>query len=241
MTTKLTQIFEGVELSEEVKSSIAESFEQAVNETVEEKVLELDEKYKNLTEEYCAYLAEQYEDMTEEYIKEEVMPTISKYVDHVSEEFIKENQLAIDTGLKVEIAESFLSGIKTISEQFNIKVPETDISERISELEEKLDTANKKLDSVITENTELEKQILENKKENIVREVVSDSLTESQVEKLNESIKTITFIDEDQYRNSVKEIKESIFPKGVDVNDPVKKEPITEVNKTPFDNYLARL
>jgi len=242
MNDKLTKLFEGAELSDELKTGLAEAFEQAVSDQMSEATIELDEKYKTITEEYCEYLVSEYEQVTNEYIQEEVVPTISKYVDFAATEFMNENKIAVESGIKVELAESFLKGITQLSEQFNVKVPEQDIADQIKSLEEKVEKANKKLDKTLTEKSKLEEQIVQNKKDKIIESVKGD-LAKSQVEKLTEGLSKVSYIDDEQYTNAVTELKESYFPEGSDKSVTDKKEKLDEsTDKVSWlDQYISKI
>ena len=199
------------DLSEEFKRKAATVFEAAVKSKVREEVERLEEDYRNDLEENMV--------KTQEGLTEKV----DNYLNYVVEEWTKENELAIERGLKGEIAEDFISGLKQLFEDHYIDVPDEkyDVleaqSQKISELEAKL-------------NEEVEKNIgFKNNNAKLVREQVisqcTGDLTEVEIEKFKSLTEDVDFTDEDSFRSKLDTLKESYFPK----NKPVVTETTNDV------------
>jgi len=121
-----------------------------------------------------------------------------------------ENQLAVESGTKVELAEQFLTGLTGIAENFNVQVPEGK-EDYITEMEQKVEDLQQRFDKVLDEKAELEQELVESKMSDIVDERVKD-LTESQKEKFFKVASKVKFQDEEQYAASINELYESYFP-----------------------------
>jgi len=199
------------DLSEEFKRKAATVFEAAVKSKVREEVERLEEDYRK--------------DLDENMNKTqtELTEKVDNYLNYVVEEWTKENELAIERGLKGEIAEDFISGLKQLFEDHYIDVPDEkyDVleaqSQKISELEAKL-------------NEEVEKNIgFKNNNAKLVREQVisqcTGDLTEVEIEKFKSLTEDVDFTDEDSFRSKLDTLKESYFPK----NKPVVTETTDDV------------
>lgn len=199
------------DLSEEFKRKAATVFEAAVKSKVREEVERLEEDYRK--------------DLDENMNKTqtELTEKVDNYLNYVVEEWTKENELAIERGLKGEIAEDFISGLKQLFEDHYIDVPDEkyDVleaqSQKISELEAKL-------------NEEVEKNIgFKNNNAKLVREQVisqcTGDLTEVEIEKFKSLTEDVDFTDEDSFRSKLDTLKESYFPK----NKPVVTEATDDV------------
>ena len=199
------------DLSEEFKRKAATVFEAAVKSKVRSEVERMEEEYKTELEENITTT------------KEELTEKVDTYLNYVVEEWMKENELAIERGLKGEIAEDFISGLKQLFEDHYVDVPDEkyDVleaqSEKISELEEKLNEA-------IEEKVQLKRNNSSLVKEQVVSEVSSD-LADTEIEKFKSLIEDVDYSDEDSYREKLGTLKESYFPK----NAPTVNETIDDV------------
>jgi len=243
--SKLAKLFEGQELSEEfvtkataiVEAEIKET-ETSLTEAYDTKVAELElQTEAKIQDEIIPSL----EAMTESYIKDEVMPSVDKYLTATVNEWLEENKLSVESGLKVELAESFLSGMVGLveSHSFEVNTETVDLAEslkvEVTELTAKL---NESIDSKIDTAKELE----EMKKAKIVSEV-SLELTESQKEKLVLVSESVSFKTEDQFESAMKDLLESYFPAGRETETIVESvvkntEVITESHE---NSYLSSL
>ena len=200
------------DLSEEFKRKAATVFEAAVKSKVRSEVERMEEEYKTELEENITTT------------KEELTEKVDTYLNYVVEEWMKENELAIERGLKGEIAEDFISGLKQLFEDHYVDVPDEkyDVleaqSEKISELEAKLNEA-------IEQSVQMKKSNASLVKEQVVSEVTSD-LADTEIEKFKSLIEDVDYSDEESYREKLGTLKESYFPK----NAPVVSETIDDVD-----------
>jgi len=187
------------DLSEEFKEKAATIFETAVKTRLAEKEIELKAKSEKDVEEKVSA------------IKEELVEKVDSYLNYVVEEWIKDNQLAIDKGIRSEIAEDFISGLKNLFKEHYIDVPEEkyDVLEAMSKEKEELE---KKLNEEIAKNVEISKSNLTFSKEKIFSEA-SEGLADTETEKLKELAENIDFKDEKDFSKKLDTIKESYFPK----------------------------
>lgn len=187
-------------LSEEFKEKTAVIFEAAVKSKVAAEINRLEE----------AYAVELEEEVST--IKTDLVEKVDSYLNYVVENWMEENKLAIQTGLRAEIAEGFMNGLKDLFVENYIEVPESkvdlvdDLAEQVEELEEKL---NKSTAQAMEVSEELETL----KREAIIREASKD-LAETQVEKLKTLAGDIDFVSEEAFTTKVATIKESYFTKA---------------------------
>ena len=202
------------DLSEEFKRKAATVFEAAVKSKVRTEVERLEEEYRDELEENI------------NTTKSELTERVDTYLNYVVEEWMKENELAIERGLKGEIAEDFISGLKQLFEDHYVDVPDEkyDVleaqSEKISELEGKINEMMEKSIQMKNENASLVK-------EQVVSELSSD-LAETEIEKFKGLVEDVDYSDEESYREKLGTLKESYFPK-VNPNQTPVAETIDDV------------
>ena len=186
-------------LSEEFKTKAATVFEAAIKSKVKEIAEEMQADYdKKLTEETSKS-------------KDELVEKVDSYLAYVVEEWMKENELALERGIKGEIAEDFISGLKKLFEDHYIDVPD----EKYNVLEDqssKIEELEKKLNESIEKNVELSKENGEHKRQNIIDEA-SEDLADTQKEKFNKLAEEVEYSNEEDFTAKVKTIKESYFGK----------------------------
>jgi len=186
-------------LSEEFKQKAATVFEAAIKSKVKEIAEDIQADYdKKLTEETSKS-------------KDELVEKVDSYLAYVVEEWMKENELALERGIKGEIAEDFISGLKKLFEDHYIDVPD----EKYNVLEDqssKIDELNKKLNESIEKNVELTKENGEHKRQNIIDEA-SKELADTQKEKFNKLAEEVEYSNEEDFKTKVATIKESYFGK----------------------------
>ncbi len=196
---------EGEDLSEEFKEKAATVFEAAVKSKMRSEVEKLSEAYQ--TE----------KDQEIEAFKDQLTEKVDNYLNYVVDEWTKENELAIERGLKGEIAEDFISGLKQLFEDHYIDVPDEkyDVleaqSEKIAELEEKLNEE-------IQKNVEFKSSNNELVREQVIAEVSND-LADTEFEKFKDLTRDVEFSDEDSYREKLKTLKENYFPRVQNSSD----------------------
>ena len=199
------------DLSEEFKRKAATVFEAAVKSKIRDEVSRLEDEYKSELDESI------------KTTKEELSEKVDTYLNYVVEEWMKENELAIERGLKGEIAEDFISGLKTLFEDHYVDIPDEkyDVleaqSEKITELEKKL---NEEMGKVID---------LKNSNSTLVREqVISETttdLTDTEIEKFKSLTEDVEFTDGESFREKLDTLKESYFPK----TKPVETKTVNDV------------
>src|SRR6056300_1246697 len=186
-------------LSEEFKQKAATVFEAAIK-----------SKVKDIAEEIEADYNKKFEEETSK-AKDELVEKVDSYLAYVVEEWMKENELALERGIKGEIAEDFISGLKKLFEDHYIDVPD----EKYNVLEDqasKIEELNKKLNESIEKNVELSKENGKHVRQSIIDEA-SKELAETQKEKFNKLAEEIDYKNEEDFRGKVSTIKESYFGK----------------------------
>ena len=223
----------GEELSEEFKEKAKTIFEAALK----SKIAEVKEA---IEAEHEAKLAEQVAEA-----KEELGQRVDSYLEYVSEEWMAENELAVEHGLKTELTESFLSGMKGLFEEHYVHIPD-DKYDVLETMVDKLDDMETKLNEQIEKNIGLNKRLAESVADGIL-ESVSDGLATTQKEKLSSLSESVEFESEDQYREKLEMLKESYFPNGIS-SAKAKTESLSEgVDSAPVShsgsmaNYLKTL
>ena len=190
-------LVDGEELSEEFKTKAATIFETAVKSKVRAELERIQEENDKVME-----------DMAESTMND-LVEKVDDYMNYVVEQWMEDNQLAIERGLKGEIAEDFISGLKNLFEDHYIDVPDEkyDILEanltRIEELEEKL---NKQMD----ENIQLRKAKGELVKESMIADV-ANGMTDTETEKFQSLVEDVEFSDEESYKEKLQTVRESYF------------------------------
>jgi len=198
MEDDVNALLGGEELSEEFKAKAKTIFEAAIN----SKVAEI---RATIEEEHEAKLAEE---VAEE--KEALQERVDSYLEYVSDEWMEENILAIEHGLKTELTESFLSGMRSLFEDNYVTIPD-DKYDVLESMVEKLDDMETKLNEQIEKNIGLNRRLSESVADGIL-ESVSDGLASTQKEKLASLVESVEFESETEYRNKLETLKESYFP-----------------------------
>ena len=229
----VSALISGEDLSEEFKIKAATIFEAAVKSKIRSEVERMEESY-----------AVQLEEATE-VVKEELSEKVDGYLSYVVEEWMRENEIAVERGLKGEIAEDFISGLKQLFEDHYIDVPDEkyDIleaqSEKISELEEKLNTS-------IQENVE-RKKVVESLTRDAVMHEMSEELTVTEMEKFKSLTEELEFVSEESSRQKLDTLKEGYFPKtgGQEtfaIVDGDSEEPAQDIDTTDtIKTYLSAI
>ena len=203
----------GEELSEEFQEKARTIFEAAIN----AKVAQIKEQL----------VAENAEKFAEEVAaaKESLAERVDSYLEYVSDEWFEENALAVEAGLKTEMTESFLSGMKGLFEEHYVTIPEEKY-DVLESMVEKLDDMETKLNEQIEKNITLNARLSESAADGILNDV-SEGLASTQKEKLASLAESVEFESEDQYRDKLETLKESYFP-GKSAPTTTKTETLTE-------------
>jgi len=211
-------LVEGEELSEEFKEKAKTILEAAVK----GKVVQIKEV---LDAEYDAKLLEEVET-----IKGALNERVDSYLEYVSDEWFTENQLAVQGGLKEELTESFMTGLKSLFEEHYVTIPEEKY-DVLQSMVEKLDDMESKLNEQIEKNVSLNQRLSESASDVILADV-SEGLADTQREKLASLSESVEFVSEETYREKLETLKESYFP--TKANPAVKSESLSEgVDSSP--------
>jgi hypothetical protein len=211
----LSPIF-GEDLSEEFRDRATAIFEAAViarvNSEMEAVAESLEEKY---AEEFATY-------------KEDLVEKIDAYLNYVVEGYLEENKLAIENGLRNEIAEDFMSGLKALFKEHYIEVPEEKYNV-IGELQVKVTELEESLNGQIDSNVGLNSELTELKKKMIIKEMSKD-LADTEVNKLSKLLEGVDFDNADLYKEKVSVIKENYFPRDAVVKASAKQALIEDTS-----------
>ena len=194
----INALVEGEDLSEEFKEKAATIFEAAINSKVAGIKEELTASYEEkLVEEVAS-------------IKEELKDRVDSYLEYVADEWIAENQLAVESGLKEEMTESFISGMKSLFEEHYVTIPEEKY-DVIESMVDKLDEMEGKLNEQIEKNIALNKRLAESVSD-VVFADVTEGLAQTQKDKLASLVENVEFESEEAYREKLGTLRESYFP-----------------------------
>ena len=223
-------LLDGEELSEEFQSKARTIFEAALR----SKVAEVKEA-----------MAKQYEESYESKLVEEVdairgsiTERIDSYLEYVAEEWVTENQLAIESGLKAEMTESFLAGMKSLFEEHYVSIPE-DKYDVLENMVDKLDDMETKLNEQIEKNITLNKSLAESVAQEIFADV-SEGLALSQKEKLASLAESVEFESDEEYREKLETLKESYYPSKGSSPAKAKSETLSEGVDVADDAYTSQ-
>ena len=211
-------LFEGEELSEEFQNKARTIFEAAIN----TKLAEVKEAVKT---EYEEQLVEEVA-----AIKSELEERVDAYLEYVADEWLQENQIAVESGLKTEMTESFLEGMKSLFEEHYVSVPE-DKYDVVESMVDKLDEMEGKLNEQIEKNIALNRRLAESTAD-VVFSDVTEGLATSQKEKLATLVENVEFESETDYREKLVTLKESYFPSNAG-SQRDKSENLSEGTENP--------
>jgi len=228
----INALIAGEELSEEFQERARTIFETAIKTKVAELKEELAKEYETtLTEEITS-------------IKEELEDRTDAYLEYVADEWLEENALAVEHGLKTEMTESFLGGMKSLFEDHYVTIPEEKY-DVLNSMVEKLDEMESKLNEQIEKNVALNKRLAESVAD-VIQSDVSEGLALSQKEKLASLAQNVEFVSEEAYREKLVTLRESYFPSNPGQRD--HSETISEgtaeapqVNSTLMESYLQTM
>ena len=208
-------LMEGEDLSEDFKTKAATIFEAAVVTRVKAELAKIEEEYDaKLVEEFTA-------------IKEELVEKVDGYLNYVVEQWMKQNELALESGIKSELAESFIEGMKRVFEEHYVDVP-SEKYDVLGSLEEKVAELEQKLNESVNHNIEMSKYIAELDRAKVIASL-SDGLTDTEEEKFATLASEIVYESKESFTKKLETIRESYFTKA----KPIAKtdesaEPATE-------------
>ena len=206
----VSALTQDAELSEEFKEKAATIFEAAVKSKIRSEVERIElEKTQEVAEEINR-------------VQDELTEKVDNYMNYVVEEWMKENEIAIERGLKGEIAEDFISGLKSLFEEHYIDVPDEKY-DILGQQSEKIDELEAKLNEQIEKSAELKKSHDVLVRERVFNECASD-LADTEVEKFKSLAEEVDFSNEESFKEKLDQLKESYFPKATTVAESVDSE-----------------
>jgi hypothetical protein len=194
-------IFADETISEDFRSKVSTIFEARVNDRVLQIQEELEGHYASMLEEAV------------ESIKNELTEKVDDYLNYVVEQWMNENELAIESGLRAELSEEFIAGLRNLFAEHYIDVPAEKV-DLVDELAGKVEELESKLNEEIEQNIQFAKAIVESRKLEVTREVC-EGLTTTQFEKIKSLAESVDFSTEEEYKEKVETIRENYFPSGV--------------------------
>lgn len=229
MKEDMDALFTGEELSEEFKDKATTIFEAAVMTRVKEEVARLEEEFAATLEEETA---KQIEGLVEQ---------VDGYLGYIAEQWIAQNELALEHGIKSEIVESFITGMKGLFEEHYIDVPEEKY-DVLGEMEQTIESLEAKLNETVEANVALTKQVAETTRAQIVAEA-AEGLSDVEAEKFQGLVEELSFESADSFSTKVKTIRESYFTKQqtAEVKSPVTDAPVESLTEEKkIDPTMAR-
>jgi SHS2 domain-containing protein len=220
VSADVAALMNGESLSEEFRNKAATIFESAVVVRVKEEVARLEEEFES-------QLAEQVESITEGLVEK-----IDGYLDYVVEQWMTQNEIALENGVKTDIMESFITGMKGLFEEHYIDVPEEKY-DVIGEMEAQIDALSAKLDEQVERNVEMKKSLQESARKEIVKNA-SEGLANTDQEKFLSLVEELSFEDEETFEVKVQTIRENYFtvkPHGT-VETVVTDTPVEELQES---------
>jgi len=207
VSESFADLFEGTDLSEDFKEKAQLVFEAAVNEAARAKAIKIAE---SLEEEFETNLNESVTESMDAIIE-----NLDAYLDYIVAEWMEENEVAIESGVKVEMAESFMEGLMSLFSEHRIEIDEETV-DVVNELEGKLSESNQSQNTLMHKNIELSEEIAALKAEKVFNAVCED-LTTSQKERMKILSEKLDNDDIDAFKNDLETLKESFFKKETPV------------------------
>jgi hypothetical protein len=229
-------------LTEDFKQKASTIFEAAVQAKVVEQV-------NSKMEELETQLKSDQDTSSEEFTKE-LTEKVDGYLTYIVEEWMKENELAIERGIRTELVEDFMSGLRTLFTEHYIDIPEEKV-DMVDDLFTKVEDLETSLDEEINRGVELQKELSQFKKDDVLRDATKD-LADTETEKISKLAEGIEYENEEQYIEKLNVLKESYFPKSeavtseiaetdetIEVTDETKEEILTE-NMKHYTSAIKR-
>ena len=188
-------------ISEEFKSKVSTIFEARVQDRVTQIEEETEERYAGMLEEAV------------ESIKQDLTEKVDDYLSYIVEQWMEENQIAIESGLRSEMTEDFIAGLRNLFAEHYIDVPAEKV-DLVDELAGKVEELETKLNEEIERGVSFAKALVESRKKEIAGEVC-EGLIATQVEKIKSLAESVEFSTEDEYKEKLETIRENYFPSGI--------------------------
>jgi len=206
-------------ISEDFKTKVSTIFEARVQDRVEQIQEEIEAQYASMLEEAV------------ESLKQDLTNKVNDYLGYVVEEWMEENEIAIEKGIRTEITEDFIGGLRNLFAEHYIDVPAEKV-DLVDELASKVDELESKLNEEVERGVEYRAALIEAFKEVVTHEVC-EGLTATQVEKIKSLAESVDFSTEEEYRTKLETIRENYFPSGV------KKADESQLNEQVEDGQKA--
>ncbi len=217
-------------ISEEFKTKVSTIFEARVLDRVTQIEEEIETKYASMLEEAVAE------------IKSDLTTKVDDYLNYVVEQWLADNEIAVESGLRAELTEEFIAGLRNLFAEHYIDVP-TEKVDLVDELATKVEELEGKLNEEIERGVGFAKALVESRKNEITREVC-EGLTTTQVEKIKSLAESVEFSTEDEYKNKIETIRENYFPSGVKKADETQlheKVEDTDAKKVDINDPLVAM
>ena len=189
--------------------TISEEFKQKVTTIFEARVLD---RVKQIEEETESRYASMLEEAVEA-VKEDLTEKVNDYIAYVVEQWMADNEIAIEKGIRAELTEDFISGLRNLFAEHYIDVPAEKV-DLVDEMATKIDELEGKLNEEVERSVQYRKELVEAHKVEVTREV-SEGLTDTQVEKIKTLAESVEFSTEEEYKQKLETIRENYFPSGV--------------------------
>jgi len=219
-------------ISEEFKAKVSTIFEARVEDRVAQIEEEIETHYAGMLEEAV------------QTIKDDLTEKVDDYLNYVIEQWMEENQIAIESGLRSEMTEEFISGLRNLFAEHYIDVPAEKI-DLVSELATKVEELESSLNEEIERGIQIKKSLIESHKTEVVH-VVCEGLTATQVEKIKSLAESVEFSTEEEYKNKLETIRENYFPSGTkradenQLHEELGDVEDKKVSSDPFVNAVAQ-
>ena len=213
-------------ISEEFKGKVSTIFEARVNDRVSQIEEEIETQYAGMLEEAI------------EAVKSDLTEKVDDYLSYVVEQWMEENEIAIETGLRAELTEDFIGGLRNLFAEHYIDVPVEKV-DLVDELAGKVEELESKLNEEIERGVSYAKALVESRKNEIARDV-TEGLTDTQAEKIKSLAEGVEFSTEDEYKSKLDTIRENYFPSstkkasGEQLNEQFEEEEAKKVIHDPF-------
>jgi hypothetical protein len=188
-------------ISEEFKTKVSTIFEARVQDRINQLEEETEARYAGMLEEAV------------ESIKQDLTEKVDDYLSYIVEQWMEENQIAIESGLRAEMTEDFIAGLRNLFAENYIDVPAEKV-DLVEELASKVEELEGKLNEEIDRGVSYAKALVESRKSELTREVC-EGLTATQVEKIKSLAESVEFSTEDEYKEKLETIRENYFPSGI--------------------------
>ena len=188
-------------ISDEFKSKVSTIFEARVQDRITQLEEETEARYAGMLEEAV------------ESIKQDLTEKVDDYLSYIVEQWMEENQIAIESGLRAEMTEDFIAGLRNLFAENYIDVPAEKV-DLVEELAAKVEELEGKLNEEIDRGVSYAKALVESRKSELTREVC-EGLTDTQVEKIKSLAESVEFSTEDEYKEKLETIRENYFPSGI--------------------------